>query len=410
MQPSPLLLSLCSLTTALRATRAPVRRIATRRIATRPRLAPRAAPESSRRVSALGAAAPYLEMLALRVAAAPELETLTVYSTPGCPHCVRAKRALDDARLAYEVIDVSDATARKELEARSGVSSVPQVYLGDERVGGADDTVAALAAGTFDGVVAAAAPASAAASTTEMVDVAALTARGGPLNALAPGGAAAIAALDGGTEGGVPTGDVPARGGPDDATLDAFRRAAGFKPPDATPTPADAAAATQRAALAVVDAHVTADGRVDYAALKTSPAFARFVGAAARLRGIASGDVQATARDLTNRAMISTLGISTSRLAASPQRAPKATHLEGAATRGARTGRRRVLDQPLQRFGAPRDGRARKARRRAGRADGVLLRGDGRRVRGRELYAVARRRRARAFAERPGRRRARVGP
>ena len=53
--------------------------------------------------------------------------TLTVYSTLGCPHCQRAKKALDAAGLAYDVVDVADAAAREALEARSGLPTVPQV-------------------------------------------------------------------------------------------------------------------------------------------------------------------------------------------------------------------------------------------------------------------------------------------
>ena len=73
--------------------------------------------------------------------------TLTVYSTLGCPHCQRCKKALDAAGLAYDVVDVADAAARAALEARCGLPTVPQVYLDDERVGGADDTLKALADG-----------------------------------------------------------------------------------------------------------------------------------------------------------------------------------------------------------------------------------------------------------------------
>jgi glutaredoxin len=72
---------------------------------------------------------------------------LTVYSTLGCPHCQRCKKALDAAGLAYDVVDVADAAARAALEARCGLPTVPQVYLDEERVGGADDTLAALADG-----------------------------------------------------------------------------------------------------------------------------------------------------------------------------------------------------------------------------------------------------------------------
>ena len=179
-------------------------------------------------------------------------QPLTVYSTAGCPHCVRAKRALDAALLAYETVDVGDPAAREALEAKSGVTSVPQVYFGDLRVGGADDVVAALADGTLAALdVAAAAPAAAPAPPADAVDVAALSEPGRPLNVLTA--AAAEAWAD----------DGDAR---------------------------DVAAALQRQALALVDAHVT-EGGVDYGALRTSSVFAAFVATAARLRAAAESEL-----------------------------------------------------------------------------------------------------------------------
>jgi glutaredoxin len=75
---------------------------------------------------------------------------VVVVGTSSCPHCVRAKKALDDAGFDYEEIRVDDAPAlRASSSALAGFRSVPQVYVGGEIHGGADDTCAGIASGVF---------------------------------------------------------------------------------------------------------------------------------------------------------------------------------------------------------------------------------------------------------------------
>ena len=75
---------------------------------------------------------------------------VAVVGTASCPHCVRAKKALDDAGFDYEEIRVDDAPAlRASSSACAGFRSVPQVYVGGEIYGGADDTCAGIASGAF---------------------------------------------------------------------------------------------------------------------------------------------------------------------------------------------------------------------------------------------------------------------
>ena len=75
---------------------------------------------------------------------------VVVVGTTSCPHCVRAKKALDDAGFDYEEIRVDDAPAlRASSSALAGFRSVPQVYVGGGIYGGADDTCAGIASGGF---------------------------------------------------------------------------------------------------------------------------------------------------------------------------------------------------------------------------------------------------------------------
>ena len=74
-------------------------------------------------------------------------ETIRIFTKPGCPHCARAKSTLDEAGLPYDEIDVRDAERDADLSVwLSGVSTVPQVFVGNMHVGGATDVVALRAA------------------------------------------------------------------------------------------------------------------------------------------------------------------------------------------------------------------------------------------------------------------------
>ena len=77
---------------------------------------------------------------------------ITVYTTPICPYCVRAKRLLEKKGADYEEIDVfMDSQARAEMEQKSGgARTVPQIFIGDTHVGGCDDLYALDSAGELD--------------------------------------------------------------------------------------------------------------------------------------------------------------------------------------------------------------------------------------------------------------------
>lgn len=61
-----------------------------------------------------------------------------------CPFGVRAKQMLESA--GYEVDDRILATRQEvdALKAKYGVATTPQVFIGDERIGGSDDLQRAL--------------------------------------------------------------------------------------------------------------------------------------------------------------------------------------------------------------------------------------------------------------------------
>ena len=67
---------------------------------------------------------------------------LTIYSTDGCPFCAKAKSFLADRGISYEEIDAQPGSdARGEMKEKTGSSSLPQILIGDEPVGGYSDLV-----------------------------------------------------------------------------------------------------------------------------------------------------------------------------------------------------------------------------------------------------------------------------
>jgi glutaredoxin 3 len=63
-----------------------------------------------------------------------------IYTTTTCPFCVAAKTLLKGKGVAFEEIDVTDPNLREGMIKRaSGRRTVPQIFINDVGVGGADD-------------------------------------------------------------------------------------------------------------------------------------------------------------------------------------------------------------------------------------------------------------------------------
>jgi glutaredoxin 3 len=80
------------------------------------------------------------------------MKSVTIYTTPICPYCVRAKSLLGKKGVTYDEVDVMmDQTARDEMLAKSGgARTVPQIFIGDTHVGGCDDLYALDRDGKLD--------------------------------------------------------------------------------------------------------------------------------------------------------------------------------------------------------------------------------------------------------------------
>ncbi|PIN75072.1 NrdH-redoxin [Candidatus Woesearchaeota archaeon CG10_big_fil_rev_8_21_14_0_10_37_12] len=64
---------------------------------------------------------------------------VTVYSTPTCPFCHKAKDFLKENKIAFKDIDVSkDHDAAQDMIEKSGQMGVPVIEIGDEIIVGFD--------------------------------------------------------------------------------------------------------------------------------------------------------------------------------------------------------------------------------------------------------------------------------
>jgi glutaredoxin 3 len=84
----------------------------------------------------------------------PNVKSVKIYTTPYCSYCVRAKRLLERKAIPFEEIDVAgDDEARIALAERTGLRTVPQIFIGEEHVGGSDDLHALEAQGKLDALL-----------------------------------------------------------------------------------------------------------------------------------------------------------------------------------------------------------------------------------------------------------------
>lgn len=77
---------------------------------------------------------------------------IVVYATQWCPYCVRARQLLDFKKAKYELIDVGREPNRRleMMQLSNGASSVPQIFINNEHIGGCDELYALERANQLD--------------------------------------------------------------------------------------------------------------------------------------------------------------------------------------------------------------------------------------------------------------------
>ena len=78
-----------------------------------------------------------------------------VYSTSWCPYCKRAKALLEAKGVSWDEVDLDEQPDRRSemIERTGGRTSVPQIWIGGEHVGGCDDLMALEASGRLDALL-----------------------------------------------------------------------------------------------------------------------------------------------------------------------------------------------------------------------------------------------------------------
>ena len=68
------------------------------------------------------------------------MNDVVIYTTRWRPFCIRAKALLDRKGVVYQEIAVDgDAAARQQMTAAAGQTSVPQIWIGGQHIGGCDE-------------------------------------------------------------------------------------------------------------------------------------------------------------------------------------------------------------------------------------------------------------------------------
>ena len=75
-----------------------------------------------------------------------------MYCTPYCPYCVRARMLLTTKGADFEEIRLDlRPDLREEMERRAGgLTSVPQIFIGERHIGGCDELYALESQGGLD--------------------------------------------------------------------------------------------------------------------------------------------------------------------------------------------------------------------------------------------------------------------
>jgi len=77
----------------------------------------------------------------------PQTESIVIYSKPSCPYCTSAKDLLEGKGLAYAERDIEASPAYKAEWETFGRSTVPQIIIDGQHLGGCDDLYALAAIG-----------------------------------------------------------------------------------------------------------------------------------------------------------------------------------------------------------------------------------------------------------------------
>ncbi|MBM2290706.1 glutaredoxin 3 [Sulfitobacter pseudonitzschiae] len=85
------------------------------------------------------------------------MKPVEIYTTPICGFCHRAKQLLNQKGVDFVEVDVMSNPERKAemIQRANGSRTVPQIFVGNDHVGGCDDLYALERQGKLDALLAA---------------------------------------------------------------------------------------------------------------------------------------------------------------------------------------------------------------------------------------------------------------
>lgn len=77
--------------------------------------------------------------------------SIVLYSTDYCPFCIRAKKLLKSKNLEFKEINLSSNIEElKNLKQKTGLQTVPQIFIHDKLIGGFQELYALEQNGELD--------------------------------------------------------------------------------------------------------------------------------------------------------------------------------------------------------------------------------------------------------------------
>jgi glutaredoxin 3 len=83
------------------------------------------------------------------------MDRIEIYFKSWCPYCQRALALLEAKGVDFKAIDLTDDAdeSEQEMRERSGRTSVPQIFIDGQHIGGFDDITALDLSGELDSLL-----------------------------------------------------------------------------------------------------------------------------------------------------------------------------------------------------------------------------------------------------------------
>ena len=82
------------------------------------------------------------------------MENVVIYTKNYCPYCVRAKSLLSEKGVKFREVHLDQEPEKfQELKEKTGLMTVPQIFINEKLVGGFDDLSSLEQAGELDSLL-----------------------------------------------------------------------------------------------------------------------------------------------------------------------------------------------------------------------------------------------------------------